>query len=135
MVKCAKMLIYFAGERETFGKDSEAAMALSLGKPVIIYCPATPEGERRMRFFRDLHPLSRLIDIQSGIAVGAIITNRIDHVVELVRRVFANEMEYDLSQRDGYFKLKERLTQSVVRLQTNSRLIRESFWNYYHGTP
>ena len=88
-----------------------------------------------MRFFRDLHPLSRLIDIQSGIAVGAIITNRIDHVVELVRRVFANEMEYDLSQRDGYFKLKERLTQSVVRLQTNSRLIRESFWNYYHGTP
>jgi len=134
MVKCAKALVYFAGEKDSFGKDSEVAMALSLGKPVVIYCPPTAEGEKRMRFFRDIHPLSRLIDVEKGIPVGAMITNRTDHVVDLLHRIFANEMEYDLDHDgQGYFRLRERLTNSVVRLHTNSRLLRESFWNYYHG--
>ena len=56
MVKCAKALVYCAGERESFGKDAEAAMALSLGKPVIFYCST----ERRRRFYRDVHPLRSL---------------------------------------------------------------------------
>ena len=38
MVKCAKVLVYCAGEKESYGKDAEAAMALSLGKPVIFFC-------------------------------------------------------------------------------------------------
>ena len=37
MVKCAKVLVYCAGDRESYGKDAEAAMALSLGKPAIFY--------------------------------------------------------------------------------------------------
>ena len=37
MVKCAKALILNAASRDSFGKDAEAAMALSLGKPVIIF--------------------------------------------------------------------------------------------------
>lgn len=134
MVKCAKLLVYFAGEKESFGKDVEAAMALSLGKPIIIYCPSTPEGETRMRFFRDIHPLSRLIDFDTGVAVGAMITSRLDHVVEIIYRVFANELEYDIEHDgDGYFRLLDRLTKSVVRVHTNSRLLQETFWNYYHG--
>jgi hypothetical protein len=134
MVKCAKALIYFAGEKESFGKDVEAAMALSLGKPVIIYCPSTPDGEKKLRFFRDIHPLSRLIDVSTGVPVGAMITNQIEVVVELLYRIFANEMEYDVEHNgDGYFRLIERLTRSVVRIQTNSTIVRESFWNYYHG--
>jgi hypothetical protein len=135
MVKCAKVLIYFAGEKESFGKDVEAAMALSLGKPVIIFCPPTAEGERRMRFFRDIHPLSRLIHVSTGVAVGAMITNRLEHVVELLFRIFANQMEYDIEQEgDSYFRLVERLSKSVVRLHTNWDVLRESFWNYYHQT-
>jgi hypothetical protein len=35
MVKCAKALVYCAGDRESYGKDAEAAIALSLGKPII----------------------------------------------------------------------------------------------------
>ena len=38
MVKSAKVLVYIAGQKESFGKDAEAAMALSLGKPVIFLC-------------------------------------------------------------------------------------------------
>jgi hypothetical protein len=134
MVKCAKALVYFAGDGDSFGKDAEVSMALSLGKPVIILCPATPRGEQRMRFFRDVHPLSRMVHMETGIPVGAMVTNDPITVARLLDRLFDNRMEYDLDQKgDGFFRLRERMTQSVVRLQTTDRMLRESFWNYYHG--
>lgn len=130
MVKCAKALVYCAGERETYGKDAEAAMALTLGKPVIFYC----NQERRGRFYRDVHPLSRLIEFETGVAVGAIVTDNLAEVSELLGRVFENKMEYDLAQsKTGYLRLLDRLTGSVVRLQTNDRMLSETFWNHYHN--
>lgn len=129
MVKCAKVLVYCAGERESYGKDAEAAMALSLGKPVIFFC----DQERKRRFYRDVHPLSRLIDFSTGVAVGAMVTDRIDEVAELLVRIFENRVSYYLEQsKPGFLRLKESLTDSVVRLQTNDRLLTETFWNHYH---
>lgn len=132
MVKCAKVLIYTEGEKESYGKDAEAAMALSLGKPVIFYC----DKGVKTSFYRDVHPLSRLIDFRSGVAVGAIVSDSIEEVTELVRRIFANEMEYEFRHhetRPGYLKLHEKLTDSVVRLQTNDELLTTTFWNNYHN--
>lgn len=132
MVKCADALVYSAGSKESLGKDFEAAMALSLGKPVIFYC----ESEEKARFYRAVHPLTRLIDFESGVPVGAIVTSSADEVAELLARVFENRMEYDIEQhKSGHLRLKERLTGSVVRLQTSSALLRETFWNYYHRFP
>lgn len=134
MVKCAKAVVYFAGESDSFGKDAEIAMAMSLGRPVIIVCPDTVKGEHRETFFRDIHPLSRLIEFKTGVPIGAMVTRRKDIVAHLLERIFENRMEYDLESRgDGYFRLKERLTGSVIRLQTNWALLRETFWNNYHG--
>lgn len=129
MVKCAKVLVYCAGERESYGKDAEAAMALSLGKPVIFYC----DHEQRRRFYRDVHPLSRLIEFNTGVAVGAMVTDRLEEVSELLYRIFENQLSYELEQsRPGFLRLKETVTESVVRLQTNDRLLTETFWNHYH---
>jgi hypothetical protein len=129
MVKCAKVLVYYAGSKESYGKDAEAAMALSLGKPVIFFCPT----EERERFYRDLHPLTRLIDFQSGVAVGAMVTGDRDLVAELLARTFENRMEYVLDQsKPGRLRLLEKQTSSVVRLQTNEPLLRETLFNYYH---
>ena len=131
MVKCAKLLVYCAGQRESYGKDAEAAMALSLGKPVIFYC----DEERRGRFYRDVHPLSRLIEFDTGVAVGAIVTDSLDDVSELISRILENRMRYELEQveeKPGYLRLKEQSTSSVVRLQTNDKLLAETFWNHYH---
>ena len=129
MVKSAKVLIYSAGEKDSFGKAAEAAMALSLGKPVIFYC----DKKIRKLFYRDVHPLSRMINFDTGVAVGAMVTDKLDDVKELLSRLFENKMEYELEHdQKGYFKLKEKLTNSVVRLQTNDTLIRETFWNYYN---
>jgi hypothetical protein len=132
MVKCAKVLIYTAGDRDSYGKDAEAAMALSLGKPVIFLC----DEEDRERFFREVHPLSRLIDFESGVAVGAMATSSVKEVALLLGRIFENAMEYEIEQpQSGYFRLKERLTGSTVRLQTNDVLLRETFSNCYNRRP
>jgi len=130
MVKCTKVLVYCAGEHESYGKDAEAAMALSLGKPVIFYC----NSERRQRFYRDVHPLSRLIEFDTGVAVGAIVTDNLNEVSELIYRIFENKMAYELEQpKTDYLRLKEKMTGSVVRLQTNDGMLSETFWNYYHN--
>jgi len=132
MVKSARALLYFAGARESYGKDVEAAMALSQGKPVIFVC----DEEVRQRFYRDVHPLSRLIEFDTGVVVGAIAAVGLDRVAELLVRIFENRMEYDITQpKSGYLRLLERLTGSVVRLQTNNELLRETFWNHYHKDP
>ena len=129
MVKCATVLILSAGKSDSYGKDAEAAMALSLGKPVIIHA----SEEYRSRFFRDVHPLSRLVDFKTGVTNGAMIATTEEQVVELLRRIFCNSVEYELHQpRLDYLVLREKLTQSVVRLQTSDDLLRETFANHYH---
>ena len=128
MVKCAKALIYTEGDKESYGKDAEAAMALSLGKPVIFLSP------KRSNFYKTVHPLTRLIDFNSGVAVGAIICESTEEIAEILHRIFENKMEYEIEQsKTGYFKLKERMTKSVVRLQTNNQLLAKCFWTYYHN--
>ena len=132
MVKCAKVLVYCEGEKESYGKDAEAAMALSLGKPVIFFC----DHGKKTNFYRDVHPLARLIDFRSGVAVGAIVSDDVDQVSELLRRTFENCMQYHIehhSSRRGFLKLIEPLTNSVVRLQTDDDLLTKTFWNNYHN--
>jgi hypothetical protein len=130
MVKCAKALVYCAGDKDSYGKDAEAAMALSLGKPVIFYC----DQEQKRRFFRDIHPLSRLIEFKTGVAVGAIATDSKKEVSTLLSRIFQNKMEYELEHpKQDYLRLKEKLTGSVIRLQTNDQMLSETFWNHYHN--
>ena len=129
MVKSARVLIYSAGAKESFGKDAEAAMALSQGKPVILYCP----DSARQALYRDVHPLARLIDFRSGVANGWMVASSPAEVIELLSRILRNQMRYDLEQsKPGYLRLKENLTQSIVRLQTSDEFLRETFWNHYH---
>jgi hypothetical protein len=130
MVKCAKTLVFCAGERDSYGKDAEAAMALSLGKPVIFYCDSTT----RSRFYRDVHPLSRLVEFSTGVVMGAIVTDTRAQVSELLYRLFENRMEYVLEQtRPGHLRLKEALTGSIVRLQTADSMLSATFYNLYHN--
>jgi len=60
-------------------------------------------------------------------------TSSPDEAARLLVRIFENKVQYKLEHpKQGYFRLKEQLTDSVVRLQTNNRLLRETFWNCYH---
>src|SRR5258706_12108608 len=123
MVDAAKALVYYAGDRESIGKDFEAAMALSRGKPVIFFC----DDEQKERMYREIHPLTRLIEFDTGVAIGAMVTTTVESVTELLRRVFQNEMEYELTKTSsGALHLRERLTGSLVRLQTDDKLLQET---------
>ena len=68
--------------------------------------------------------------------MGAIVTDQIEEVKVLLSRLFENQMRYVLEHhptRRGYLLLKEQLTGSVVRLQTNDQMLTETFWNHYHN--
>ncbi len=135
MVKTAKVLLYFAQHKESLGKISEYAMAVSLGKPVIILCPDDARGSEIYEFYLDKHPLVRLIEFKTGIANGAIVTKSISDVPILLERIFSNCMEYDLHLKQntsGYYLLKERLTKSTTRVITDDKFLTEAFWNNYH---
>ena len=135
MVDQARLVLYFAGETDSWGKDAEAAMALSRGKPVIILCPDTQKGKERMQVFREVHPLSRLTDYVNGVAVGAMVTLSEEYAIEIMRRYFESDMVYTLKSDAKGFSLREDLTQSTVRTVTGDRMLRETFWNYYHSVP
>ena len=45
MLKRAAVTVYMAQKTDTFGKDSEASVALGQGKPVIVYVPKLTVGE------------------------------------------------------------------------------------------
>lgn len=132
MVKSARFLIYCAGIKDSYGKDAEAAMSLCMGKPTIFFC--TEEGGKA-EFFRNIHPLSRLIDFNTGVACGVIVCEKQAEVVETIERLLENKMEYQLEQKEknsGYYLLKDRYTQSVVRVQTKDELLTSIFWNNYN---
>jgi hypothetical protein len=136
MVKTCKILLYFAQHKESLGKASELAMALSLGKPVIILCPDDDKGNELVRFYRNEHPLLRLIEFKSGIVNGAMITNNKDIVTKLIERIFSGRMEYVLEKKENkkdYWLLTEKLTDSTVRLVTSDKMLREAFWNNYNN--
>jgi hypothetical protein len=136
MVKTAKVLLYFSQHKESLGKVSEYAMAVSLGKPVIVLCPDDQRGRELYSFYREAHPLMRLVEFQTGVVNGAMITHKIPDVITLLERIFSNKMEYDLEIKAGteaYYLLKERLTESTVRVITDDKLLTETFWNNWHG--
>jgi hypothetical protein len=136
MVKTCRVLLYFAQHKESLGKVSELAMALTLGKPVIVLYPSDARGMEIYRFYLERHPLLRLVEFATGVVNGAIVTQSKDHVVLLLERIFSNKMEYDINRKDGtegYYLLKERLTQSTTRIVTDDQLLTETFWNNYNS--
>lgn len=139
MVQCAKVLIYTSGDKDSYGKDAEAAMALSSGKPVIFYCP----DDIRYNVSKNIHPLTKLIDFNTGVANGAMIAKNLPEVYECLHRIFNNNMQYILTcekveidylqnkTNKSYFKIKDIQTNSTVRVQTSDLFLSRSFWNFF----
>lgn len=136
MVKSARILIYSTGEKDSYGKDVEAAMALCLGKPTIFFCNGE---EERVKFFKNVHPLSRLVNFENGVAGGVIVCETINKVIDIIKNILTNKMEYKIERKrkeNGeerqYYLLKEVTTDSVIRIQTDNKLLSSVFWNYYN---
>lgn len=65
MLKRARCTVYLVQESDTLGKDSELAVTLAQGKPVVAYIPEVDVGERAMELqrvdFLELHDRLRLL--------------------------------------------------------------------------
>ncbi len=128
MVRAAECLLYFDQNKDTWGKITEAAMGLTLGKPVIVVCPDRDRAE----FLRHSHPLSRLVFHETGMAIGTMVVETNSDARELLRRLFTNHMKYDVvAGNEGYYRLIEEVSRSAVRVQTSDSTLLSAFREYY----
>lgn len=112
MLKRASVTIYMAQKVDTFGKDSEASVALGQGKPVIVYVPrlTLPEGgvDTESLFKKDRSQLAAMLsqeereNIDDGVdhqaVFGLVLTNLLHSLsdVELGIVVAEHWADFDL---------------------------------------
>ena len=124
MLKRASVTIYMAQKTDTFGKDSEASVALGQGKPVIVYVPKleigeTIDSEKLLRLERgelvrrfDQLPNEDEVDetiddeaLVAGILRGSLEEQGDEEIRDCVRRYWA---DFDLYSEADRFKASSR---------------------------
>lgn len=136
MLRRAKLTLYVAGERDTFGKDSECAATLTQGKPVIVYVEES-NGERgknldeRARIFKNIHPLGLQVCCQTGVANGVIVVRNAVDCRRILRGMLLHDIDLYLDKDSSGYLLRERTTQSTVRVAPSDSLLVRSYTNFY----
>jgi hypothetical protein len=106
--------------------------------PVIFYC----DQEQRRRFYRDVHPLSRLIEFETGIAVGAMVTDKLEDVSDRLEdkewienpgaRTYDWHYRHNLNLLTAAYRLAGRSGQAEVVLQKLAILPSRSVLDEYY---
>jgi hypothetical protein len=146
MIRCAKVTIYCAQRQDTMGKDSELAITLGLGKPVIVYVPYgdnEPDRlayERRARVFAEVHPLSLQVNQMTGNTNGIILVRDANQCADVLYAIAKNQLKVVVSRETEpdplsgetsiYWVLREAVTgnHSVIRVATGWKHLRTAFW-------
>lgn len=140
MLRKASAMLFIAGAKDSFGKDSELSTMLVQGKPVVVYVPSPSSSdaryadfEKRFKMFLE-HPLRMQADLRTGVANGVMVARAPEVCAELLVRLFTNTMEFEIDDSDQHnHYLREKLTGSSVRVITRSQLLTGSFWQQYLG--
>jgi hypothetical protein len=149
MIRCAKLTIYCAQRQDTIGKDSELAITLGLGKPVIVYVPygendADREAyDRRSRVFAEVHPLSLQVNQATGNTNGIILVRDANQCADVLYAIARNQLKVTISREvepdplsgetSIFWVLREAVTgnNSVIRVATGWRHLRTAFWSAF----
>ena len=124
MLKRASVTIYMAQKSDTFGKDSEASVALGQGKPVIVYVPKFTVGEaidsealfglKRVELVQRFNQLEKEDDadetmddeaLAAGILKARIEKQDDGHLRDCIRRYWA---DFDLYTEAERFEAEQR---------------------------
>ena len=132
MLRRASVTIYAAGARDTLGKDSELAATLAQGKAVIVYVPNGEQHDKRAQNFREDHPLGLQIAVETGVAHGIIVVRTPEQCATMLRKVILRERTFTIEHEGGIFLLREKETNSVVRVVSDDPLLTHSFWTYFN---
>ncbi|MBI5423564.1 MAG: hypothetical protein HZA32_05715 [Opitutae bacterium] len=138
LVRCAKVTIYCAQDGDTFGKDSELAATLCQGKPVIVFVPTENNDlerkrklEKRAQTFREFHPLGLQVGLYDGVARGVIVVRSPQECARMLKRILTNSLEVEFTFEQHGIVLREKETQSVLRVMTGWRELASSFWHNF----
>lgn len=149
MIRCANVTIYCAQRQDTMGKDSELAITLGLGKPVIVYVPYGENDEdreayeRRARVFADVHPLSLQVNQTTGNTNGIILVRDVNQCADVLYALAKNQLKVTISREcepdmlsgetSIFWVLREAVTgnDSVVRVATGWKHLRTAFWSAF----
>ncbi|WP_434419904.1 hypothetical protein [Nannocystis pusilla] len=149
MIRCAKVTIYCAQRQDTMGKDSELAITLGLGKPVIVYVPRGDTAEdratydRRARTFADIHPLSLQVNQTTGNTNGIILVRDANQCADVLYALAKNQLKVNVTRQEEedhlsgekttYWVLREAVTgnNSVIRVATGWKHLRTAFWSAF----
>ncbi|MCZ8354270.1 MAG: hypothetical protein O9340_06015 [Cyclobacteriaceae bacterium] len=158
LVRSSKVTIYCAQEGDTFGKDSELAATMAQGKPVIVYVPipkitdidiaeieneneklaklATKKEtlEKRAKTFKDFHPLGLQVGLYDGVARGVIVVRTPEECSKILYKILTNSLDVDIRYEQHGIVLRERETNSVVRVMTGWGVLAHCFWNQFDKT-
>jgi hypothetical protein len=143
LIRNSKVTLYCAQDGDTFGKDSELATTLAQGKPVIVYVPEIkkPKGKeeedkaeilnKRALTFRDFHPLGLQIGLFDGVARGVIVVRNSERCAEILNKILNDSLEVILKfEKDGIV-LREKVTESVLRVMTRRGQLAHIFWSNF----
>jgi len=135
LVRNAKVTIYCAQEGDTFGKDSELAASIVQGKPAIVYVPNNGEdSDKRASIFKDFHPLGLQVGLYDGVARGVIVVRSAEDCAKVLYNILTNKLETTVNYEQHGIVLREKITNSVVRVMTGWGLLSSAFWNNFERT-
>jgi len=158
LVRSSKVTIYCAQEGDTFGKDSELAATMAQGKPVIVYVPIpkvtdpdikeiqdeaerarrlqkkTEELEKRAKTFKDFHPLGLQVGLYDGVARGVIVVRTPQECSGILYKILTNTLDVVIRYEQHGLVLREKETNSVVRVMTGWGVLSHCFWNQFSKT-
>lgn len=137
MLRRAKLTLYVAGERDTFGKDSECAATLAQGKPVIVYVEETNDTrkeifEQRAELFKSIHPLGLQVCHKTGVANGVIVVRNSNQCANILVGLLTHSLAVRLDKlNDVGFILREDSTGSILRVAIDDSMLNRAFENFY----
>jgi hypothetical protein len=149
MIRCAKVTIYCAQEQDTMGKDSELAITLGLGKPVIVFVPRGDNPadqaayDKRARIFAEVHPLSLQVDQRTGNSNGIMLVRDANECANVLYAIAKNQLRVEVRrevEQDALsgeattnWVLREIMTpsRSVIRVATGWKHLRTAFWSAF----
>ena len=158
LVRSSRVTIYCAQEGDTFGKDSELAATMAQGKPVIVYVPIpkltdpdiaeikdeeerfrrlakkTEDLEKRAKTFKDFHPLGLQVGLYDGVARGVIVVRTPQECSTILYKILTNSLDVVISYEQHGLVLREKETNSVVRVMTGWGVLSHCFWNQFNKT-
>jgi len=158
LVRSSKVTIYCAQEGDTFGKDSELAATMAQGKPVIVYVPIPKltdpdiasemnleirqtkldikikKMDSRAKIFTEFHPLGLQVGLYDGVARGVIVVRTPVECSKVLYKILTNTLDVIVSYEQNGLVLREKETNSIVRVMSGWGVLANCFWNQFSKT-